>query len=233
MNIDEIVAISLFVQNSLANYGGINKRKVHVIYPNLPESNYIEKEIEETFTITFIGKLEQWKGVSNLLKAFKKVTEKRSNVKLLIVGSGSLEKHLKRFVIREKLQGRVSFEGWVPHSSLPLIMKKTDIVVTPSLWPEPFGRTAVEAMTFGRPVIVNPVGGLNEQVENNLNGFHVNCYNEDALANKILEVAEMPHETLIEMGKRAREYVLKKFDNERSTKKLIKVYNSCARARAN
>ena len=226
MNMDKIIAISLFVQNSLANYGGMNKSKLSLIYPNLPESDYISREIEETFTITFMGKLEPWKGVMNLLKAFKKVTEKRRNVKLLIVGNGSQEKQLKRFVLREKLQGIVSFEGWVPHSSLPLIIKKTDIVVMPSLWLEPFGRTAVEAMAFGRPVIVNPVGGLNEQVKDNLNGFYANCYDVDALANKIFEVAEMPHETLIEIGKRSREYVLKKFDNAKSTKNLIEIYNS-------
>jgi glycosyltransferase involved in cell wall biosynthesis len=226
MNMDEIVAISLFMKNSLVNYGGINKRKVHVIYPNLPESSYIEKEIEETFTITFIGKLELWKGVSNLLRAFKKVAEKRSNVKLLIVGNGSLEKHLKRFVIREKLQGIVSFKGWVPHSSLPLIMKETDMVVAPSLWPEPFGRTVVEAMLYGKPVLINPVGGLIEQVENGVNGFYTNCFDENIIATKLMEVTDAPRENLIEMGKRAREYVLKKFDNEQEIKKLIKIYDS-------
>ena len=53
----------------------------------------------------------------------------------------------------------------VSYHHVPSLYANADIVVFPSLWPEPFGRIAIEAMAAGKPVIGTRIGGIKETVE--------------------------------------------------------------------
>lgn len=61
--------------------------------------------------------------------------------------------------------------GWHPHKATRALYEAADMVVVPSVWDEPFGMVAVEAMAVGRPVCASRVGGLQEIVDHTLTGF--------------------------------------------------------------
>ncbi len=64
-----------------------------------------------------------------------------------------------------------SSTGWLDHTQSRALMTRTDICVVPSLWQEPFGLVAVEAMIAGVPVCASNTGGLRDSIGNNETGF--------------------------------------------------------------
>ena len=62
--------------------------------------------------------------------------------------------------------------------------------MTPSIWPEPFGRIAVEANRLEVPAIVSSFGGLPETIEQNITGFVFRAGDSEDLAEKIMKLYE-------------------------------------------
>ena len=142
------------------------------------------------------------------------------------MGEGAQRKTLEERAEKKGIGSRVKFLGAVPYLEIPYYYHLADVVVVPSLWPEPFGRVSAEALLAGRPVLINPVGGLKEQVIDGLTGFHANCYNIKAFARKIIEISSMPRAILHEMGLKAREHILTNFERRKRIERLIKIYES-------
>jgi glycosyltransferase involved in cell wall biosynthesis len=93
--------------------------------------------------------------------------------------------------------------GWHSHERLAELYSRADICVAPSLWAEPFGMVAVEAMASGRPVVASNVGGLADSVVDGETGFLVPPGDAGALAQK-LRVLLDDTELRAEMGRRGR-----------------------------
>lgn len=86
--------------------------------------------------------------------------------------------------------------GFVPHSDVPQIYAQADICVIPSVWDEPFGLVALEAMAAGVPVCASRCGGLATIVEHGKTGFLFQPGNAVELAlylNRLLDDAELRH----------------------------------------
>ena len=223
---DKIVANSEYVKRMLATFLNIPENKLGVIYPPLPSFPYVKRLFQENDKriFAYIGWLTHGKGVINLLKAFHKALKTNPNISLKIFGRGNLESYIKRYIILNGLTGRISFEGFLEQSKFCKTLESVDVVIVPSLWPEPFGRITSEAMLCGRPVIINPVGGLTEQVKDGLTGFYANAYDINMFAEKILDVSVVSRSELLVMGNRARDFVLTKFNNDLQVRALMKIY---------
>jgi glycosyltransferase involved in cell wall biosynthesis len=105
----------------------------------------------------------------------------------------------------------IEYLPWCSQEDLPDLYARADICVVPSLWREPFGIAAVEAMAAGKPVVASRGGGLEGIVEDGSTGFLVEPGNAVELASKI--------ETLLgdpilrrKMGSNARKKVEKNYD---------------------
>jgi len=72
--------------------------------------------------------------------------------------------------------------GWRDHASALRLYETADIVVAPSLWMEPFGIVAVEAMAAGRPVCASNIGGLRDIVRDGATGLLFTPGDAEALA---------------------------------------------------
>lgn len=72
--------------------------------------------------------------------------------------------------------------GWHDHAALREYYARADICVAPSIWQEPFGLVAVEAMASGRPVVVSRVGGLQHIVVDGESGLLFDPGDADGLA---------------------------------------------------
>lgn len=80
--------------------------------------------------------------------------------------------------------------GWHDHAAVVRFYQEADICVTPSIWEEPFGLVAVEAMATGRPVCASRVGGLQNIVLHEETGFLFDAGDSAALARQLATLLE-------------------------------------------
>jgi glycosyltransferase involved in cell wall biosynthesis len=112
-------------------------------------------------TIVFVGILERRKGPHTLLHAFIK-SKVDQGFKLAIVGEGPLKGELRARVQSEGVQNRVSVPGFLASQDLRALMSQAALMVVPSEWPENAPSTALEAFSYGVPVLGTREGGLPE-----------------------------------------------------------------------
>ena len=152
-NCDELVFVSDYVKKKffadLINILPIGK----VIYPALDYKKL--KYTKKKNIIVFCGKLNRSKGYNIFGPALIKILNKYKNWKGIVAGSERRE----FYNFKHK---RLKIYNWLSHDKIINIYKKSSISVVPSLWEEPFGRTAMESSDLGNAVITSGKGGLKE-----------------------------------------------------------------------
>ena len=126
-------------------------------------------------TLGFMGRLEPTKGVETLLDAFPTLP---GNPRLLIAGSGP-EDYVAALRRRTNQGSGVTFIGHVPPATF---YAQVNLLVIPSVWEDPFPRVFHEALAFGVPSLVTPLGGLPEVIRPGHNGFVASGADVKALA---------------------------------------------------
>ena len=126
---------------------------------------------EEDFVIAYSGRINNEKGVSELIDAILLLKENPC-MKLMIIGgtfygNASNENEFVRSLKTKAkpIEDRIVFTGFVPYAEIPRYLKTADIAVLPSMWDEPFGLTIVEALAVGLPLITTRSGGIPEICE--------------------------------------------------------------------
>ena len=202
-------------------------KKVKVIPPGVDfkkfEQNKIGPETLQRYGIErldkivlSVGRLVERKGHKYLLRAMSYLQSDFRNVKLLIVGSGPEEGHLKLLVTKMKLKDKVIFTGEVTEKELLIFYSRADVFVLPSIVDskgdtEGFGVVLLEAMSAGKPVVATKVGGIPEVVVHKESGVLVQQRNSIALRKAVQIVLSNP--TLGNaLGKNGRVWVKEKFD---------------------
>ena len=167
--------------------------------------------------ILTVGNLVEVKGQKYLIKAMKKIVEKRKDVLLVIVGSGILKQELGNLIEYFNLQNYINLVGGKPHNEIPLWMNACDIFVLSRL-NEGCPTAASEALGCGKPFIGTKVGGVPEICINDKMGYLVEPANSDELAEKILAALdkEWVSEDILNHAK--------PFTWERITEKIMQVY---------
>ncbi len=171
---DEYISNSYFVKEKCEKYLKI-KNKVSVIqnflaikqnYSNLLNS----EEIPDDF-ILFVGSLAPYKGVEVLIDAFKKL---KTKTKLVLLGATSPEfsyKSIGNIIVIKNASPSQVLEAY----------SKCKFVVIPSIWPEPFGLVALEAMSYKKAIIASDIGGLREVIKNKRTGLLIQPNNSNVL----------------------------------------------------
>ncbi|MEZ0490675.1 glycosyltransferase [Kineococcus sp. TBRC 1896] len=142
--------------------------------------------------LLYVGRLSRRKGVLVALDAFAQVLADGLDAHLDLVGDvfgehADFGRELADRLGREVFQGRVSVHGFDPDVFAHLA--RADVLLVPSVLPEPFGNTAVEGVLAGRPVLVSDVGGLPEAVAGVPSARLVPPGDAAALARAVSEVA--------------------------------------------
>jgi glycosyltransferase involved in cell wall biosynthesis len=197
--IQRYITCSSFVRDVMVT-AGFSPKKISVLPPFAeplidPRASIFHDKKEDF--VLFAGRLETYKGPQVLIEAAKYLPK---GTVIKIAGVGPEEEVLKQCVPPESA---VQFLGFVPGNELWRFMRKAKAVVVPSLWYEPFGLVALEAMCQGTPVIVSKRGGLPEIVGKSRAGFIVPPNDPRRLAGAIQQVVS--DETLFQdMGDAAR-----------------------------
>ncbi len=137
----------------------------------------------------FTGRLAREKGVATLLRALALSRAEGTAARLRVVGDGPLRQSLERLTSELGLGDAVEFTGWLPLERVEAQLADAWALVAPSLWAEPLGLTALEAVVRGIPVIASATGGLAETVENGVSGLLFPNGDAGALATCLADVA--------------------------------------------
>ena len=143
--------------------------------PNLDISEVRERlGFEDERIIFFAGRLVPYKGLEYLLEAFSALCKVRSDIRLVILGTGPLMSDLRRRVNMLGQSERVKFVGTVSEEDLPRFYAASDVVVIPSRSKsEGFSISALQGMACGKPVVATSVGGVPFLVKDEENGIIV------------------------------------------------------------
>lgn len=230
MGSDAVLAVSRSTKELLVK-AGYEGAKIRVVYINalMPYNiEYSPYESSDAFTFAYLSYPDEGKGVFQLIKAFALAIKANPRLRLKIYG-GLASPNVVRLVgelgIRDKVEltGWASFENYA--SSLKELLRDVDVVVVPTMVFDTWSRVVTEAMLSGRPVVVTKGnGGLVEQVEDKVTGFHVNVYNVEEFARSLIETSSISREELRDMGLRAREAALAKWNQERIVDSLEHFY---------
>ncbi|TSC96048.1 MAG: group 1 glycosyl transferase [Parcubacteria group bacterium Athens1014_10] len=164
---------------------------------------------KENLTFLFIGSVAKRKGVEYLLRAFNILSQKYTNIELLIVGPGA-PATIDFFKKVIEPTAKVKFLGQATGYNLVRYYNCADVFVSPSVGIDlGINKSVVEAMACAKPVIVSRAHDTG--VIDNKGGFSFEPGNINQLAEVMEKFIKNP--ALIEsMGKTAREYVLKNHD---------------------
>ena len=147
--------------------------------------------------LLYVGRLQEIKGVSVLLRALPKVREQRPGLGLVIVGYGAEEAALRHEARGLGLADVVHFAGRQPAPEVSRWLRGCRAAVIPSLR-MPGGRAegmptvVLEAMAAGAPLVATRTGGIPDVVEHGRNGFLCADRDPGALATTILEALDPP-----------------------------------------
>ena len=178
--------------------------------------------------VLYAGRLSVEKGVEWLLRALARTT---AGAVLDIAGTGERDADLRRLAAELGIAARVNFLGWVDEAGVDRLMAGTRMVVFPSVWPEPFGLVAPEAMACGVPVIGSRVGGIPETVRDGHNGLLVEPNDVPGLAAAVDRLAGDP--ALAErLGRNGRRDAAERFGLDDHMRQLAAVYAKAIGGRA-
>lgn len=177
----------------------IDKDDIEVMYNPAVGEDVLEKSMHpvihpwlnhnETPVLITVARLEKQKSIDVLLHAFSLVL-KEKEVKLIIVGDGSLKKELESLAITLGIKEHVDFYGWVENPYA--LMSKADLFVLSS-WYEGFANVIAEALACGCPVVsTNAPSGPSEILEDGKYGRLVPVGDIHSLASSILTSLSEP-----------------------------------------
>lgn len=186
-NVDAVIACSDWVQRALASEK-IESECVHLPVP-APGVTYRRNPSADP-TFLFCGRLDVEKGVEFLIRAFVDVRRGAPRAELRIAGRGPERERLVALARELGVDDAVSFLGWLPPSEIEAELARAWVLVAPSLWAEPLGLVALEAIVRGVPVIATSIGGFAETVEERVSGFLVPNGDIEQLAKRMAAIAD-------------------------------------------
>ncbi len=179
----------IYVSQDLANKEPLPQVSSHVVYNAVAPEFFSEgasfkKSSETRFTVLMLSSLKRYKGIYEFVALAKHFPEFQ-----FILVLNTTQKEVDEFDAEVQCPSNCSL--YASQSKVVAFYKKAHLVLNlshPDKWVETFGLTAVEAMCFGIPVIVPPVGGIAELVSDGLNGYRIDVRNFSQLTETIQQV---------------------------------------------
>ena len=177
-------------------------------------------EIESNKKIILLpGRLTYWKGQESFLEAINLVNIQLGYeaFQVVILGNDQGRNLYKKKLVRLSEQYRMTKQvKFIDHcKDMALAYKVSNIIVSPSIEPEAFGRVAVEAQSMEKIVIASNIGGSNETVIDEKTGYLFESGNPKSLSENILKVLNLDDTTLKTIGIEGRKNVVSKFNVEK------------------
>lgn len=193
----------------------------------------ILNELKNNFIILYVGIIIGGRGVDLAIKALSEVSKIRTDIKLVIVGNGRLEKEMMQLTKDLDQQETVFFEGWVENNLVPQYMSSCDLGLLPFMNSQHMNHTLAnklfDFMAVGKPILCSDVKPMKRIINETRAGYLFEAESVRSLRDKILEIAE--NYNLAQRGKLGLVYAKKKYnweiDKKNMHRALIKVIKEC------
>lgn len=216
------IVVSQAVKEKYQRY--VKPEKLNVIYQSVTiPDNFSQADIRlkdlKGLKCVIVGRVVEGKAQEDAIKAVAELVRAGEQVFLWIVGEGTPEyrNQLFRLIEKERIDKYIKFFGFL-ENPFPVI-EKSDLALMCSK-SEAFGRTTIEAMLMGKPVIASRSGANPELIQEGVSGFLYEPGNYIDLAKKIRIFVENPI-LAQKMGGRAKSLVKNKFTQEHYGKKVL------------
>lgn len=219
---DKIICYTKTEKQKLIDLG-IKPKKIAVIHNGIdidmfiPGNNLSQNNVQ----LLWIGRFIHGKGVDYLIEAFKLLTSKHSDLKLLMIGRGPDKERIKAKIQALKLDRCITIKDFIPNDEIVKLYQSCNVFVLPSL-EEGVPRTILEAMSCGVPVVCSNLPQLVDIVKDG--GFLVPTKDPQALADKLSDI--LSDETLAaKMGQSGRENIIRNYSWKDTVEKTLQLYS--------
>jgi glycosyltransferase involved in cell wall biosynthesis len=214
------ICVSMATRNILVA-AGVPVSHARIIHTGLDINHYLNggdqhslHNDDRRLNLIYAGRIYPEKGIDTVIEAIIKLVngQGKGDIKLSLAGSGSAEyeNHLHQLINQAGLTDNVVFLGWVPPTEMPGLLRKFDVLLLPSIWPEPFSRAILEGMISGLAVVAARTGGSPEIIVDGENGMLFMPNDPEDLARKIAHLVKDP-ELRNKIGHAARQTILERF----------------------
>ena len=244
---DKVIAISNYVKDNILRVHPDKSSLIEVIHRgadiNLFNPEKIAKsriiQMSERFQLPDDKKIimmparpSGWKGHEILIRSFSLINNE--DLICIMPGSddgGKFVLNLRNLAKKYNVLGKIVFLPFL--DDLPAAYMLADVVVVPSLKPEPFGRVLIEAQAMGRPVVAFNHGGASESVIHEKTGLLVEPKNVKELGVAIDKLATMSTNDRNKMASASRKHIVNNFSLDKMTSETLKLYNKILKENSN
>ena len=236
-----IIAISKHIEDSIKKYFPKVSDKIKVIHrgvdldlfnpTNIKPARIIAQSqllnLKDNLPVIIMAaRPAMWKGHLSLIKALSKVDQ---NFQCVLIGASDGSKKFQdvliKYIIKFNLESKVKLVNSSMDIQASLILG--DIIVMPSITPEPFGRIILEAQALGKIPVAYDHGGASETIINGKNGFLAEPMNIKSLAENISLALSLKVTKREKMGIFSKKFVSKNFSHDRMCKLTLSLYKQC------
>ncbi len=188
--------------------------------------NPTAKKQEDVLTLFCNRSWEPRYGVDVLARAFVRAAKSKPELRLILLGGGSMGRDLRRILTAGGVIDQVLFGGYISQKELPRYYNMVDIYISPS-HVDGSSVSLMEAMGCGLPCLISDIPANKEWVTDDENGWLFPDGDTSALTEVILRVAEK-RDTLVEIGSASRRVAEARADWTKNFKKLLDAYERTA-----
>lgn len=173
--------------------------------------------------IIWVGRLIDWKHPEMMIDLASRIKSTNINCKILMIGSGKLEKKIRDEIQKKELTKYVKLLGSMTSEMVREYMEKSALFIATSDYNEGWGAVINEAMNSGCVVIAShAMGSVPFLIENGINGFVFESGNRDELFEKVLK-SIVNFEIQKEIGEKAYNTIVNKWNAAVAAKNLIQL----------
>ena len=233
-----IIAISKHIEESIKNSFPMVSGKIKVIHRGVDLDLFNPSKInpariiaqskhlnlkDNVPVIIMAARPAMWKGYQVLIKALSKV---KHNFQCVLIGAGDGNQKFQNILIKKIIQSKLETKIKLIDSTrdIQAAMILGDLIIMPSLTPEPFGRIVLEAQALGKIPIAFDHGGASETIIDGKTGFLAEPFKVESLSEKISFALSLKPQKREKIGEFAKKFVSKNYSHNRMCNLTLSLY---------
>jgi glycosyltransferase involved in cell wall biosynthesis len=198
-DVDAFVSLNSAYADFMADYLGVDRGRIYVIPHGLDLEGHYPAPPPEQFTIGYLARICQDKGLHLLVEACEKITSQRPDLDFKVLAAGYLGQGDRSYleglvarVTRGPLNGRFTYIGELTRSEKIAFLQSLSVFALPTVYRESKGLPVLEALANGVPVVLPRHGSFPEIVADTEGGVLHEPLDPGDLADKLIELADDP-----------------------------------------